>query len=139
MPSYLRLFEHGANFPDTGAMLEATSSANNANVRSLSDNIADISQTGCIKPTEIEAEHLRLRQSSLALFKDMADFGSQRSIQAAREKVLNEIDRSSRLYEKLNESRNPRRYVEYLNTTVPVVRSGVLNSVLILQFYGRVR
>jgi hypothetical protein len=37
----------------------------------------------------------------------MADFGSQRSIQLAREKVLNEIDGSFRLYEKLNESRNP--------------------------------
>lgn len=52
-------------------------------------------------------EHTRLLQSSLALFQDMADFGSQRSIQLAREKVLNEIDGSFRLYEKLNESRNP--------------------------------
>jgi len=113
--AYAGLFEHGANFPETGTMLEATSSANNANAISLSvqkyksemDQIAGVSQTGYVKPNEIEAEHLRLLQSSLALFNDMADFGSQRSIQVAREKVLNEIDSSFRLYEKLNESRNP--------------------------------
>jgi len=81
------------------------------------DQIAGVSQTGYVKPSEIEAEHLRLLQSSLALFNDMADFGSQRSIQAARERVLNEIDSSFRLYEKLNESRNPlmgfEMYVSY--------------------------
>jgi atlastin len=113
--AYASLFEHGANFPDTGTMLEATSSANNANAISLSvqkykgemDSIAGPSQVQYVKPAELEAEHTRLLQSSLALFQDMADFGSQRSIQLARAKVLNEIDGSFRLYEKLNESRNP--------------------------------
>ena len=113
--AYAGLFEQGAHFPETGTMLEATSSANNANAMALSvakyksemDRIAGPTCVSHIKPVEFEAEHLRLLQSSLAMFDDMADFGSRSSIQKAREKVLNEIDGSFRLYEKLNESRNP--------------------------------
>jgi len=115
MKAYAGLFEEGAHFPETGTMLEATATANNSNAIALSianyrtemDHLAGTNITHYVKPEEFEEEHLKLLHRSLRVFDEIAGFGSLSSIQSARERVLNEIDSSFRIYQQLNESRNP--------------------------------
>jgi atlastin len=115
MKAYAGLFAGGAHFPETGTMLEATAMANNSNAISLSianyrtemDDLAGAGVTSFVKTEQFEENHLELLQKSLGVFDDIADFGSMSSIQSARERVLREIDGSFRMYEQLNQSRNP--------------------------------
>lgn len=115
MEVYADLFSSGAKFPTAGTMLEATANANNTNAVHIGttkykdgmDRIAGPSCSSYVSPEELKADHARIRQESLQAFETMANFGSKKNIDAAREELQAEIESFFTYYDSLNESRNP--------------------------------
>eukprot|EP00559_Dactyliosolen_fragilissimus_P009026 CAMPEP_0184865574 /NCGR_PEP_ID=MMETSP0580-20130426/18523_1 /TAXON_ID=1118495 /ORGANISM="Dactyliosolen fragilissimus" /LENGTH=660 /DNA_ID=CAMNT_0027364843 /DNA_START=41 /DNA_END=2023 /DNA_ORIENTATION=+ len=118
--AYAKMFENGAKFPKASTMLEATSGANNANATSISistykeemDKVAGPKCSDFLQTEVFAACHERAYNNSMATFDGIANFGSQKGIDEARDKVNSAVDESYELYLKLNESRNPLRGFE---------------------------
>lgn len=118
--AYADLFASGATFPTAGTMLEATAMANNTNavhmaVAAYKENMNRVAGPHCenyIRVEDLQAEHAKCKQESIAKFASIANFGSERSIEVARDELLGEITSSLEIYESLNESRNPLAGVE---------------------------
>lgn len=115
MEAYADLFSSGAKFPTAGTMLEATANANNTNAIHIGttkykdgmDRIAGPHCSSYVSPDELKADHTRIRRESLQAFSSMANFGSKKNIDAARNELEAEIDSFFTYYESLNEGRNP--------------------------------
>lgn len=96
-------------------MLEATANANNTNATEISmkkykeemDHMAGIRCTHYIQPSELLESHRSLYEQSESLFDEMANFGNMKGIEKAKIKMVEGINESFDLYNKLNESRNP--------------------------------
>lgn len=113
--AYAEMFASGASFPEASTMLEATSSANNSNAVSLAvgeykDYMNRISGPNCsnyVKSKELEDDHRHLLMKAMKKFDSMATFGSKKSIEAARNSVLQMINDEFEVFCSLNEGRNP--------------------------------
>mmetsp|Transcript_116925 Transcript_116925/g.239233 ORF Transcript_116925/g.239233 Transcript_116925/m.239233 type:complete len:584 (-) Transcript_116925:1608-3359(-) len=113
--AYAEMFASGASFPEASTMLEATSSANNSNAVSLAvgeykDYMNRISGPNCsnyVKSKELEDDHRHLLMKAMKKFDSMATFGSKKSIEAARNSVLQMINDEFVVFCSLNEGRNP--------------------------------
>jgi len=113
--NYAKLFASGAHFPEASTMLEATANANNTNATEISmkkykeemDHMAGIRCTHYIQPSELQESHRSLYEQSESLFDEMANFGNMKGIEKAKIKMVEGINESFDLYNKLNESRNP--------------------------------
>jgi atlastin len=60
-----------------------------------------------IRPHELKDDHRVLFAKALDLFDSMATFGSRKSIEAARDRVMEQILADWEVYQSLNEGRNP--------------------------------
>jgi hypothetical protein len=60
-----------------------------------------------LRPEELREEEHLCRLQSLRAFQEMATFGSQKAIAAAKEELSIEIANRFQMYQSLNESRNP--------------------------------
>jgi atlastin len=60
-----------------------------------------------IKHKELEDDHKHLLTKAMNMFDSMATFGSRKSIEVARQSVLDVIDKEFEVYTSLNEGRNP--------------------------------
>mmetsp|Transcript_13041 Transcript_13041/g.19909 ORF Transcript_13041/g.19909 Transcript_13041/m.19909 type:complete len:564 (+) Transcript_13041:131-1822(+) len=113
--AYADLFTTGATFPEAGTLLNATAQANNTNAVTLSledykqkmNRIAGPNCSNYVRPEELKELHREVMGKSMSTFKSIANFGGQRHIEEAREKLLHEVDETFLVYTKLNESRNP--------------------------------
>ena len=114
--SYAQMFEEiGAHFPKAETMLEATSKANNANAVQLSvdtysevmNSVAGPQASDYHRPEELILMHKQASEKALGAFDDMANFGSRRSIQDAKEKLLAKIEKDYDVFISLNAGRNP--------------------------------
>lgn len=113
--NYAQMFESGAHFPEAATMLEATSSANNSNATNLSirkykkemDHMAGAKCSDYLDPTELEDSHEKVFEQSMAIFDGIANFGSLKAIDDARNEVITSIEDSFEMYSKLNDGRNP--------------------------------
>jgi atlastin len=113
--AYAEMFASGASFPEASTMLEATAQANNNNAVNMAisqykDFMNRISGPKCsnyIRPGELQEDHRQLLRKSLALFDSIATFGSKRSIEGARQTVIDQINDEFAVYSSLNDGRNP--------------------------------
>jgi atlastin len=113
--AYADLFSSGAKFPTAGTMLEATANANNTNAihmalqsyKTAMDRISGPLASNYLRPEELREEEHLCRLQSLRAFQEMATFGSQKAIAAAKEELSIEIANRFQMYQSLNESRNP--------------------------------
>jgi atlastin len=113
--AYADLFSSGAKFPAAGTMLEATANANNTNAihmalqayKTSMDRIAGPLASNYLRPEELRQEEQLCRLKSLRTFHEIATFGSQKAIAAAKEELSIEIANRFQMYQSLNESRNP--------------------------------
>ena len=113
--AYAEIFTSGTSFPTAATMLEATASANNTNAihlaveryKEIMDHVAGANCSTYHKPEELEEEHIRALDQSLEVFADIANFGNETSIDEARKMLLTQNKASFRIYQSLNESRNP--------------------------------
>eukprot|EP00548_Thalassiothrix_antarctica_P005198 CAMPEP_0194141194 /NCGR_PEP_ID=MMETSP0152-20130528/10655_1 /TAXON_ID=1049557 /ORGANISM="Thalassiothrix antarctica, Strain L6-D1" /LENGTH=569 /DNA_ID=CAMNT_0038839743 /DNA_START=99 /DNA_END=1808 /DNA_ORIENTATION=- len=113
--AYADLFTSGANFPEAGTLLTATSGANNTNAINLSisdykemmDRVAGPSCSSYVGPEELKTLHRETLEHSLGKFKSIANFGNKRNIDEAREKLLSQVGESFTVYNTLNDGRNP--------------------------------
>jgi atlastin len=113
--AYAELFASGANFPTAETLLEATAKANNTNAVQLAvanykekmNRVAGPQCTSYLRLEELRQDHSLIKQESLSKFEATANFGSKKSIDAARDMLLSEINSALEIYESLNEGRNP--------------------------------
>lgn len=113
--AYAKMFASGASFPEASTMLEATAAANNQNAVNLAisqykDTMSRIAGPRCsnyVRPQELKEDHKRLVAKCLELFDNMATFGSKKSIEGARNTVIDQIHDDFEVYTSLNDSRNP--------------------------------
>jgi len=113
--AYTRIFEDGAHFPEASTMLDATVNANNANAISLTLNfykdemekVAGVRCSDYLHQDEFNIIHENAYNDSINMFDEIANFGSQTSINVARDEVQRAITDSFEIYSKLNNSRNP--------------------------------
>lgn len=135
--AYAALFTSGDKFPEAATMLEATVTANNTNAihltqakyKEIMDRISGPKCSNYLKPEELEEEHrqalkesmlvgsqcftpfavirFRLSQAFHQVFHGIANFGSKRMIETAKETVLSQITEHLKVYQALNEGRNP--------------------------------
>jgi atlastin len=114
--SYAQMFEEiGAHFPKAETMLEATSKANNANAvnasvdayAELMNDIAGPQASDYHRPEEMIAAHKKASKKALLAFDDMANFGSRKAIEDARDKVMKKIEKDYEVFVSLNNGRNP--------------------------------
>ena len=113
--AYAAMFTSGANFPEAATLLDATASANNTNAVHVSiseykqkmDRVAGPHCSNYVKTDELNELHEEILDQSLQLFKSIATFGNQRSIEESREKFRLQVDESFVVYSSLNEGRNP--------------------------------
>lgn len=113
--AYADLFTTGASFPEAGTLLNATAQANNTNAVTLSledykqkmNRIAGPNCSNYVRPEELDELHREIMGKSMHTFKSIANFGGQRQIDEALEKLQREVDENFTVYTKLNESRNP--------------------------------
>ena len=56
---------------------------------------------------ELMARHREASKRALSAFGDMANFGSRKAIDDAREKVVQKISRDFEVFRSLNDGRNP--------------------------------
>jgi len=113
--AYADIFTSGTSFPTAATMLEATASANNTNAihlavekyKEIMDHVAGANCSMYHKPEELEEEHIRALDHSLEVFAEIANFGNETSIDEARKMLLTQNKASFRIYQSLNESRNP--------------------------------
>ncbi|GKY92622.1 hypothetical protein MPSEU_000232300 [Mayamaea pseudoterrestris] len=115
MDAYAALFTSGDTFPEAATMLEATVAANNTNAvqlaeakyKELMDRAAGPMCSNYLKPDELMEEHEKALKDGLVVFESIANFGNQTSIDKARTTALEQISTDLKVYEALNESRNP--------------------------------
>ena len=113
--AYAELFASGATFPTAATLLEATASANNtnavhmavANYKEAMDHISGPHCSNYIRPEELKDEHKLTVAKSLEVFDSIATFGGQKSIDEAREKLMQQLGSAFEVYESLNNGRNP--------------------------------
>jgi atlastin len=113
--AYAELFVTGANFPEAATLLDATSKTNNNNAVQLGimeykdqmDRVAGPHCSNYVKPDELTDEHKQAMEKALEMFKSIANFGNQRSIDEAKEQFTSRVDEHFVVYTKLNEGRNP--------------------------------
>jgi atlastin len=113
--AYAELFVTGASFPEAATLLDATSKTNNNNAVQLGimeykdqmDRVAGPHCSNYVKPDELTDEHKQAMEKAVEMFKSIANFGNQRSIDEAKEKFTSQVDESFVVYTKLNEGRNP--------------------------------
>jgi len=113
--AYTKIFEDGAHFPEASTMLDATVNANNANAISLTLNfykdemekVAGVRCSDYLHQDEFNIIHENAYNDSMNMFDEIANFGSQTSINMARDEVQRAITDSFEIYSKLNNSRNP--------------------------------
>ena len=118
--AYADLFASGAKFPQAVTMLEATASANNTNAvqkglveyKERMDRVAGPHCSNYLKPEELEEEHAAAVAASLRAFGDIANFGSEKAIAAAKRSLQEKIHESHEMYESLNDGRNPLKGIE---------------------------
>lgn len=113
--NYAQMFASGAYFPEAATMLEATANANNSNATIMAvkrykeklDEIVGPRVSNYMDPNELEEFHQKMYQECISSFESIANFGSARAIQEAKNEVIKSIEESYDLYSKLNQSRNP--------------------------------
>ena len=114
--SYSQMFEEiGAHFPKAETMLEATSTANNANainasVEAYSDImtlVAGPQASDYHRPDDLMAKHQEAYEKAMLAFDEMANFGSRKAIIDAKEKVVQKIAKDYEVFVSLNDGRNP--------------------------------
>lgn len=113
--SYANLFASGATFPTAATMLDATTSANNTNavkmaLSSYRDEMNKVSGPKCrdfLPKTEIEKVHSLNSLRALEIFDSVANFGSKRLIDEAKQDFVSQIEADFDIYQSLNEGRNP--------------------------------
>lgn len=107
--------EIGAHFPKAETMLEATSKANNANAINASieaytekmNEVAGPHAHDYHRPEDLLVKHQESAQNALTAFDDMANFGSRKAIEDARDKVVQKIAKDYEVFVSLNDGRNP--------------------------------
>jgi len=136
--AYALLFKSGATFPEAGTMLDATAAANNTVAISSSvekyvtmmDEYVGPDISAFRNEDELHEYHGRILERSLKEFSKIANFGSTRSIEMAREKVLIDVNQRFYTYEKLNQSRNPLSGFEtFIVPSIIAVLSYILRSI----------
>jgi len=114
--SYAQMFEEiGSNFPKAETMLDATSRANNANAITVSiasytdkmNSVAGPQSHDYHKPEDLALFHKEARRQALLAFDDMANFGSRKAIEEARNTVLEKLEKDYDVFVSLNAGRNP--------------------------------
>eukprot|EP00984_Skeletonema_dohrnii_P003988 scaffold1363_cov117-Skeletonema_dohrnii-CCMP3373.AAC.10 len=114
--SYAQMFEEiGSHFPKAETMLDATSRANNANAVTLSitaysdkmNTVAGPQSHDYHKPEDLALFHKEARKQALLAFDDMANFGSRKAIEEARDTVLQKLEKDYDVFVSLNSGRNP--------------------------------
>jgi len=114
--SYAQMFEEiGSNFPKAETMLDATSRANNANAITVSitaytdkmNSVAGPQSHDYHKPEDLALFHKEARRQALLAFEDMANFGSRKAIEEARNTVLEKLEKDYDIFVSLNSGRNP--------------------------------
>mmetsp|Transcript_25291 Transcript_25291/g.70837 ORF Transcript_25291/g.70837 Transcript_25291/m.70837 type:complete len:610 (+) Transcript_25291:119-1948(+) len=113
--AYAEMFQSGAKFPEAATMLQATATANNTNAIQLAlgvykDTMNRIAGPKCsnyIRPKELRDDHWQLVKEALGRFDEIANFGSKRAIEEARDHVRSQIEEEFEMYESLNTGRNP--------------------------------
>ena len=114
--SYAQMFEEiGSHFPRAETMLDATSRANNANAVTLSiasytdkmNTVAGPQAHDYHKPEDLALFHKEARKQALLAFDGMANFGSRKAIEEARNTVLQKLEKDYDVFASLNAGRNP--------------------------------
>ncbi|KAL7501169.1 hypothetical protein ACHAWT_011030 [Skeletonema menzelii] len=114
--SYAQMFEEiGSHFPRAETMLDATSRANNANAVILSiasytdkmNTVAGPQAHDYHKPEDLALFHKEARKQALLAFDGMANFGSRKAIEEARNTVLQKLEKDYDVFASLNAGRNP--------------------------------
>lgn len=113
--TYAELFTSGAKFPTAATLLEATATANNNNAvnlavaeyKDLMDRVSGPKCSNYISPQELLEEHEKARNKALKVFRSVATFGSNKSIETSQTFLTTNLEDSWQLYESLNKSRNP--------------------------------
>ena len=114
--SYAQMFEEiGSHFPKAETMLDATSRANNANavtlcINSYTDKMNAVAGPQALdyhKPEDLALFHKEARRQALLAFDDMANFGSRKAIEEARDAVLQKFEKDYDVFVSLNSARNP--------------------------------
>lgn len=114
--SYAQMFEEiGSHFPKAETMLDATSRANNANAVTLSiasytdkmNTVAGPQAHDYHKPEDLALFHKEARKQALLAFDGMANFGSRKAIEEARNSVLQRLEKDYDVFASLNAGRNP--------------------------------
>lgn len=114
--SYAQMFEEiGSHFPRAETMLDATSRANNANAVTLSiaaytdkmNTVAGPQAHDYHKPEDLALFHKEARRQALLAFDGMANFGSRKAIEEARDTVLQKLEKDYDVFSSLNAGRNP--------------------------------
>ena len=115
------------NFPTATTMLEATATANNTNALRMAfmnyknsmDRVAGPNVTNYISHDEFKSEHELHVQHSYRVFDSIANFGSNKSILATRQQLIQDLSSSYETYKTMNDGRNPlagvEMYVSYQN------------------------
>jgi atlastin len=115
MKEYAKLFASGAGFPTASTMLDATTTANNTNATRMANDaykeeMSKIAGPRCrdyVSHLNLEETHMRSFLRSQAIFDSVANFGSKRSIEEAKESFVKQIEAEFEVYQSLNEGRNP--------------------------------
>jgi atlastin len=113
--AYAGLFASGASFPTAATMLDATAAANNTNavrmaITAYKDEMSKLAGprvNDYLPSIELEKEHMRTFLLSQSVFDSVANFGSKRSIEDARELFVQQIESDFEVFQSLNEGRNP--------------------------------
>ena len=108
------------NFPTATTMLEATATANNTNALRMAfmnyknsmDRVAGPNVTNYISHDEFKSEHELHVQHSYRVFDSIANFGSNKSILATRQQLIQDLSSSYETYKTMNDGRNPLAGVE---------------------------
>lgn len=130
--SYAQMFEEiGSHFPKAETMLDATSRANNANAITMSiasytdkmNQVAGPQSHDYHKPEDLALFHKEARRQALLAFDDMANFGSRKAIEEARDTVLKRLEKDYDVFVSLNAGRNP--LLGFETYLLPMVIAGV--------------
>jgi atlastin len=130
--AYAQMFEEiGSHFPKAETMLDATSRANNTNAITASialytekmNKVAGPQSCDYHKPEDLALFHKESRRQALLAFDEMANFGSRKAIEEARDYVLKKLEKDFDVFVSLNSGRNPLLGLE--TYILPMVIAGV--------------
>jgi len=130
--SYAQMFEEiGSHFPKAETMLDATSRANNANAVTLSitaytdkmNTVAGPQSHDYHKPEDLALFHKEARKQALLAFDDMANFGSRKAIEEARDTVLQKLEKDYDVFVSLNSGR--KRLLGFETYILPMAVAGI--------------